>query len=444
MASGTGISPTDSLIISLKLLRMLGLFPYTWKIHCQDTEGRSQDAFQKDDGRLDKDSDSPDQGAARYCFPELSEGLPHSLTKSKWMMLWSGFVYALFTLLGFSTMIVSIYEHSYLKEQLTNTLFVASMGVGSVLMLLAMSLMFYLIFKCPEVACVITKLETLMSYIGCSRRILFLDRKIACALVLLGIAVAHDFVICISIVVLSVTDHISLRNVIPYSLTMVICIIQIAVVIMVISIILKIADGYASILPTKLEKFLPSLYAHLPSLSDLRLSTTMRSLEGNDIVLPESILDDQSHSDSEISMSQEEMTLIIDYTYGLQCFQRIFNGQFGVPVTIIILKSIGNITIMLFSVLSHDSYIDGHFHLVIFFVSAVRDLICLILLCYAPEEVTCQVSLQFVTESISHCAVGVRFTMNFLVCFQRDRLRQAIVGLRMLPLDETLDAEVSV
>ncbi|ROT83654.1 hypothetical protein C7M84_023187 [Penaeus vannamei] len=419
MASEAGTSPASCLIISLKLLRVLGLFPFTWKTHRQDIKGGLQGNLQEDYDELSKSKGLtqkawPNQSMTRDSFPETTEGIPHSLKKSKWLMLWSGFAYVLFTLLSLSSIIVSIFDHAIYKEQLSDTLFVASMGVGSVLMFMALWLVCYMILKYQELAHVITELGALMSDTGCARRTLPLDKKVTCALVLLGISVAHDFVICLSIVVLSVTDHISLRSIVPYVLYMVAYTVQIAVVMMVVSVIFTIAEGYASALPRKLVKFLPDLSSELPSLADLRLSVTTHSQGENNAKLPENNRDSNLRSDSEILVLRKEITLAIDLTYGLQCFQRIFNDHVGLPVIIVILKSIGNITIMLFSVLSHDSYVDGHFHLVIFFASAARDAICLILLCYAPEKVT----------------------------YQRDRLRQATVGLRMLAVDKAVDEEV--
>lgn len=396
MASEAETNPALFLNISLKLLRFLGLFPFTWKTHRQDIKGGFQGELQQDYDELGKSKGLtqkawPNQGMARHSLPEVTEGFPHSLKKSKWLVLWSGFAYVIFTLLTLSSVVVSIFDHAIYKQQLTNTLFVASTGVGSVLMLLALCLVFYVILTHQELAHVITQLGALMSNTGCTRRTLPLDRKITCALVILGILVAHDLVICLSIIVLSVTDHISLRSILPYMLYMVAYTLQIAEVIMIISVILTIAEGYASALPRKLVKLLPDLSSELPSLADLRLSIVTHSRDEDNAMSPENNQGSNLLSDSEILVLREELTLAIDLIYGLQCFQRIFNDHVGTPVIIIVLKSIGNITIMLFSVLSHDSYVDGHFHLVIFVVSAARDAICLILLCYAPEKVTCQV-----------------------------------------------------
>lgn len=406
-----------TLILSARLLRLLGALPYTWVINCEQNLGTGSDSCSDERVRGQRSERAVRcswiyQGRTTI-LPQTTakQRFPHSLSRKKWLVFYTHLIH-LFMIVA--TIILSFLVVNWKMKMYSGsvTFQVAKLGINLTKTILAVFMLFYMNLKRDHLARVIENFNKTFNHVEQNHQDLSIRCPERLILVYLMIVIVSDIVPAVLNSV-SYTFAFSLLASILYMGMM-----QNAMIILYSSVTTITATGYAQIIPHRIKQLFEE---HSPE----AFKSTEKSTRNSDT----------------ISLTMTEVKYAIDKVHKLQMFQCSFNSYGTVPMTIVIMKSIVNVTVLLFYVTSF--HIDDPVNLVCAISVGVRDILCLIFIYCIPERVSSQVSLSDIwSDCILHFSVSLNSTNDTFLYCQRDELRRLILFLRLEPSDMAVDDKV--
>lgn len=350
-------APDRILTLSLRTLRLLGGLPYTWPRYgnqglvgnpCAEavTQAQAKDAW----------SDRVRRAKVRH--------LPAKMVRSKLLVTWSwGLLLAVVVIVLNNVVFFIMHPNAFTSERASSTNRTIASALQYLQSAAVVALLTHLIFRGADLAGLAGRLVILLDQARPSWE--FLGDKALCVVtVSLFINIVFDAAVLIVVVVSAITWKLETVTSVTAALTYFLIIILDAVIAAVIVL----------------------FYSMCSVLSFVYKETTARIKPVGTELHPSSTLNvglRNSPVDSERIISAAQLV------FELQNFQRVFNNYISLPIIFILLKSMMFLTVQVYDLSMTVSFEAG-----IVLVTILREMIYLVVLCCAPEEINEQVFKQ--------------------------------------------------